>query len=87
MANKAIGSIQFDPNTTTPSWQFTYGVINPSGTFIATANAFVAASYADKPYDVWAKVVAQVRSDQGDSGLTVVPPPCSLELLMYGKTY
>jgi hypothetical protein len=90
MANKAFGwinnldGVPYRP----PQFRFNYGVIDPTGTVVvASAQSYVVVAYSDSPYDVWAKIVAQVRTDQSDSTLIVQNVPSSLDVLMFDKTY
>lgn len=88
MANKAIGSLQYTANTSSPSWQFAYSVLDSSGDFVTfNANSYVDLSYSDNPSDVWEKVVAQVRADRSDPTLVVMPAPSSLDFLIHEKKY
>jgi len=90
MTNKAFGwiaSMDFEL-WRPPQYMFSYGIIGPTGTVVLEgANSYVVVAYDDNPYDVWAKIVAQVRADQSDSTLIVQNAPSSLDALMFDKTY
>ena len=89
MSSKAFGVFTWGPYVFDDvlNVKFEYKLVHPSAVPSGGASVFVPVLYTDSSYDLWSKVVALIRSSEGDSTIEVVPMPSSLELLMFGKTY
>lgn len=86
MAKKAFGFVSNIDGLTGVQFKYVLAdsVIGPANGY---NYAYVAFTYSDSPYTIWAAIVAAVRSAESDPSMVVVPAPSGLDFLMFGKTY